>query len=130
MDSWYLAKDLIKATVRLGLDWISRLKINRKIILQEEVTDVASFIKRVKPEDFSTEVHGIDGKSYLSKSFELNISKIGKVKVVLATLDPHNPDEEIVPLVTNRVDWNDAKITNGFFIAIILIVSIEMPNSP
>jgi hypothetical protein len=84
--------------------------------LQEEVTDVASFIKRVKPEDFSTEIHGIYGKSYLSKSFELNISKIGKVKVVLATLDPHNPDEEIVPLVivTNRVDWNDAKIINGY----------------
>ena len=113
MDAWYLCKKTVSKATELGLNWVSCAKTNRKIEYNGEWIHISDLISQSNPDK---EI-AIGGDTYLCESFILRLSKVGPVRLVLSRKkDPKTEEEKkIVPLVTNRIDWDESTILSKYF---------------
>jgi hypothetical protein len=121
-DAWYLAEDLVQVLARRRKDWISLLKKNRLL-------ETASFHLRdangwtlklpgphIAVEDLVPLIPApayrpvkVSGQTYWCFTLGVRIPGLGKVRLVVS-FEEESLTGRLVVLVTNRVDWNAAKI--------------------
>lgn len=112
MDAWYLCAKLVEKAIELGLNWVSRAKVNRKIKYNGEWISISDLIKEAVLDKELT----IEEDKYICNSFTLRLSRIGMVKLVLSRKKDPKTDEEkkTFALVTNRLDWDERTILSKY----------------
>ena len=121
-DAWYLAEDLVRVLVRRRKDWISVLKTNRLLETASfQLRDVNGWaLKLPSPHIAVAElVPLIQAQAYRAVkvgeytywcfTLTVRIPGLGKVRIVVS-FERESVTGRHVVLVTNRVDWNAAKI--------------------
>ena len=121
-DAWYLAEDLVRVLVRRRKDWISLLKTNRLLETASfQLRDVNGWaLKLPSPHIAVAElVPLIPAQAYRAVkvgeytywcfTLTVRIPGLGKVRIVVS-FERESVTGRHVVLVTNRVDWNAAKI--------------------
>ena len=121
-DAWYLAEDLVRVLVRRRKDWISVLKTNRLLETASfQLRDVNGWaLKLPSPHIAVAElVPLIPAQAYRAVkvgeytywcfTLTVRIPGLGKVRIVVS-FERESVTGRHVVLVTNRVDWNAAKI--------------------
>ena len=121
-DAWYLAEDLVRVLARRRKDWISLLKKNRLL-------ETASFHLRdangwtlqlpgphIAVEDLVPLIPAnayrpvkVQQDTYWCFTLAVRLPGLGKVRIVVS-FEHESLIGRSVVLVTNRVDWNAAKI--------------------
>jgi hypothetical protein len=121
-DAWYLAEDLVQVLARRRKDWISLLKKNRLLETASfQLRDVNGWAMklpgpRLAVEDLvplipATAYRPINVReqTYWCFTLAVRIPGLGKVRIVVS-FEHESLTGRSVVLVTNRVDWNAAKI--------------------
>lgn len=106
-DPWYLAKDVVSHIEKKGRNWVSRLKSNRILLVKGKKVNVTNFYKSIPTNKFKPIT--IDGKEYKVFSKVVNVSKLGKIRLVISEYN-----DTVAFLVTNRKDWDVKKVV-GFY---------------
>ena len=121
-DAWYLAEDLVRVLVRRRKDWISLLKTNRLLETASfQLRDVNGWALKLPSPHIAVEelVPLIPAQAYRAVkvgeytywcfTLTVRIPGLGKVRIVVS-FERESVTGRHVVLVTNRVDWNAAKI--------------------
>ena len=121
-DAWYLAEDLVRVLVRRRKDWISVLKTNRlletasfqlrdangwALKLPSPHIAVAELVPLIPAQAYRAVKVG--EYTYWCFTLTVRIPGLGKVRIVVS-FERESVTGRHVVLVTNRVDWNAAKI--------------------
>lgn len=126
-DAWYLAEDLVRLLARRRKDWISLLKKNRLL-------ETASFhlrdangwtlklpnphiaVEELVPLIPATAYRPVKVReqTYWCFTLGVRIPGLGKVRIVVSFEEESLTGRSVV-LVTNRVDWNAAKIISLYW---------------
>jgi hypothetical protein len=121
-DAWYLAEALVRGVARRRKDWISVLKTNRLLeTASVHLRDANGWPLKLPSPPIAVEklVPLIPAQAYRSLTvaeqtywcftLAVRIPTLGKVRIVVS-FEPESLTGRSVVLVTNRVDWNAAKI--------------------
>lgn len=104
-DSWYLSKQLTNHIESYDRDWIGAVTSNRKIRVKGEYVQIKEFAATLDKDDLS-DVH-LGDKTYRAFTKALQMSKLGKVRIVIA----YEEDSETpLYLATNVRYWEEKKI--------------------
>jgi DDE superfamily endonuclease len=121
-DAWYLAEDLVQVLVRRRKDWISLLKTNRGLETASfHLRDAHGWTLQLPGPHMAVEALlplipanayrpvTVGEHTYWCFTLGLRIPTLGKVRIVVS-FERESLTGRHVVLVTNRVDWNAAKI--------------------
>jgi SRSO17 transposase len=121
-DAWSLAEDLVRVLTRRRKDWISLLKKNRGLETASfQLRDVNGWAMKLPGPQIAVEALvpripatayrpiKVSEQTYWCFTRGVRIAGLGKVRVVVSCEDEALTGRSVV-LVTNRVDWNAAKI--------------------
>jgi DDE superfamily endonuclease len=121
-DTWYLAEDLVRVLARRRKDWISLLKKNRRLETASfHLRDANGWTLKLPGPHIAVEelVPLIPANAYspvkISEdiywcfTLTVRVPGLGKVRIVVS-FEHESLTGRSVVLVTNRVDWNAAKI--------------------
>jgi hypothetical protein len=121
-DAWYLAEDVVQVLARRRKDWISLLQTNRRLETASfHVRDAHGWTLKLPGPHMAVEalVPLIPAKAYRPITvgehtygcftLRVRIPTLGKVRIVVSFEHESLTGRQVV-LVTNRVDWNAAKI--------------------
>jgi DDE superfamily endonuclease len=121
-DAWYLAEELVRVLVRRRKDWISVLKTNRLLETASfQLRDTNGWaLKLPGPHIAVAELVplipanayrpvAIGEHTYWCFTLGVRIPGLGKVRIVVS-FEQASLKGRFVVLVTNRMDWNAAKI--------------------
>jgi len=115
-DSWYFCEKIIKHLASISKNWVFASKSNRKICVKNIWMSLREFAKTLKKEDFKqVNITKANGKvlSVWAFSKTVNMSKVGRVKVVISFLDEPFKGNPFF-LVTNRKEWKIVKILSTY----------------
>ncbi len=112
-DSWYLSKQLANHIESYDRDWIGAVKSNRKIRIKGEYMQIKEFAAMLDRDDFR-EIE-LGDTTYLTFTKALQMSNMGKVRIVIAYEDKdedeaEDDDEGPIYLATNVRYWEEKKI--------------------
>jgi hypothetical protein len=123
-DAWYLAEELVQVLARRRKDWISVLKTNRLLETASfHLRDANGWPLKLPSPHIAVEklVPLIPAQAYRSLTVAehtywcftlvVRIPTLGKVRIVVS-FEHESLTGRYVVLVTNRVDWNAAKIVS------------------
>jgi hypothetical protein len=121
-DAWYLAEDLVQVLVRRRKDWISLLKTNRGLETASfHLRDANGWTLKLPGPHMAVEALvplipanayrpvTVGEHTYWCFTLGVRIPTLGKVRIVVS-FERESLTGRHVVLVTNRVDWNAAKI--------------------
>ena len=121
-DAWYLAEDLVQVLVRRHKDWISLLKTNRGLETASfHLRDANGWTLKLPGPHMAVEALvplipanayrpvTVGEHTYWCFTLRVRIPTLGKVRIVVSCERESLTGWHVV-LVTNRVDWNAAKI--------------------
>jgi hypothetical protein len=121
-DAWYLAEDLVQVLVRRRKDWISLLKTNRGLETASfHLRDAHGWTLKLPGPHMAVEALvplipanayrpvTVGEHTYWCFTLGVRIPTLGKVRIVVS-FERESLTGRHVVLVTNRVDWNAAKI--------------------
>jgi DDE superfamily endonuclease len=121
-DTWYLAEDLIQVLARRRKDWISLLKKNRGLETASfQLRDVNGWAMKlpgphIAVEDLVPLIPAqayrpvtVGAHTYWCFTLGVRIPSLGKVRIVVS-FEHEQVTGRYIVLVTNRVDWNAAKV--------------------
>lgn len=104
-DSWYTTKGLIDHVESLNKDWVGQVKSNRQIKINDEWTSVKKYAESIFP-DRSFKTVKIGDDTYLVKVITVEMKGVGSVRLLVSNNDRGN----FKFFVSNRLDWNEAKM--------------------
>ena len=114
-DTWYFAKGLIDAIRERGMDWVTRAKMNRKVVHRDEKIGLRELIKRISSDEYERieeiEIERDERYQY-ANALDLPMSNLGVVRLVLLKKDIS--DDGAMVLVSNRLDWSVRKIVAAY----------------
>jgi hypothetical protein len=123
-DAWYLAEDLVQVLARRRKDWISLLKTNRRLETASfHLRDAHGWTLKLPGPHMAVEALvplipanayrpiTVGEHTYWCFTLRVRIPTLGKVRIVVSFEHESLTGRHVV-LVTNRVDWNAAKIIN------------------
>jgi len=121
-DAWYLAEELVRVLARRRKDWISLLKKNRLLETASfHLRDANGWALKLPGPDIAVEALvplipanayrpvTVGEHTYWCFTLRVRIAGLGKVRIVVS-FEHEQITGRYVVLVTNRVDWNAAKI--------------------
>jgi hypothetical protein len=121
-DAWYLAEELVRGLARRRKDWISLLKKNRLLETASfHLRDANGWELKLPGPDIAVEALvplipanayrpvTVGEHTYWCFTLRVRIAGLGKVRIVVS-FENEQVTGRYVVLVTNRVDWNAAKI--------------------
>jgi DDE superfamily endonuclease len=121
-DAWYLAEDLVRVLTRRRKDWISLLKTNRLLETASfHVRDANGWPLQLPSPHIAVEALvplipanayrpvKVQEHTYWCFTLAVRLPGLGKVRLVVSFEHEALTGRSVV-LVTNRVDWNAAKI--------------------
>jgi hypothetical protein len=121
-DAWYLAEELVRVLARRRKDWISVLKTNRLLETASfQLRDANGWLLPLPGPHIAVEelvplipAHAyrsltVGEHTYWCFTLGVRIPTLGKVRIVVS-FEHESLTGRSVVLVTNRVDWNAAKI--------------------
>jgi hypothetical protein len=121
-DAWYLAEDLVRVLARRRKDWISVLKTNRLVETASfQLRDANGWAMKLPAPHLAVEELvplipanayrpiTVSEHTYWCFTLGVRIPGLGKVRIVVS-FEHESLTGRSVVLVTNRVDWNAAKI--------------------
>jgi hypothetical protein len=111
-DSWYLAKNLIDKIRSYGKDWVSPLKSNRLLVIENKKISVSDFV-RTLPKQAFRKIKTKGGRYYWVFTKSLRVHSIGKVRIVVS-YDNSGLKGNATVLATNRKDWEPVKIISSY----------------
>jgi len=111
-DSWFLCKELVKAIESYGKDWISILKSNRKLLVNNQIVNVSQYIRQIPPSSYR-KIQSKHGHPYWVFTKTVRVKSLGKVRLVISYDNPQLQGDPTL-LVTNRKDWEPVKIINTY----------------
>ena len=111
-DSWFLCKDIIKTIRSYGKDWVSVLKQNRILIINNKRINVSDFVKTLPKQAFR-KIKTKKGHYYWVFTKSVRVHSLGKVRIVIS-FDNYQLKGDPLVLVTNRKDWEPIKILNTY----------------
>jgi SRSO17 transposase len=126
MDSWFLAPELVKLLTRVGKDWISLIKKNRKletasftvknaegqrIPVKGPHIKVEQLVEVLPPSAYKGVTVG--DSTYYCFTKSLRIPSLGRVRIVICFANPELTGTYAV-LVTNRRDWTAQQILQRY----------------
>ena len=121
-DAWYLAEDVVRVLARRRKDWISLLKKNRLLeTASVHVRDANGWPLQLPSPHIAVEALvplipakayrpvNVQEQTYWCVTLAVRLPGLGKVRLVVSCAHESLTGRS-VGLVTNRVDWNAAKI--------------------
>jgi DDE superfamily endonuclease len=121
-DAWYLAEDLVRVLARRRKDWITVLKTNRLLETASfQLRDANGWPLKLPAPHLAVEALvplipakasrpvNVGEHTYGCVTLAVRIPGLGKVRIVVS-FERESVTGRHVVLVTNRVDWNAAKI--------------------
>ncbi|MDI6902626.1 MAG: transposase [Methanocellales archaeon] len=94
------------------MDWVTRAKMNRKVIHRDEEIGLGELTKRVSSNEYERieeiEIEGDEERYQYAHALDLPMSNLGVVRLVL--LKKNINDDGAMVLVSNRLDWGIRKI--------------------
>lgn len=106
-DAWYFSKEFTEKIERLGKDWVTQCKSNRKVVINNRRVEISGWLKGLPAEKFKKSE--IDGEIYYCFQRVCLMTKQGWVKIV-AYHKQEDLLDEVVILVSNRLDWDERKV--------------------
>lgn len=115
-DTWYFAKELIDVIRKRGMDWVTRAKMNRKVVHRDEEFGLEELIKRISPDEYERieeiEIERDEERCRYACALDLPMSNLGVVRLVL--LKKELSDDGAMVLVSSRFDWSVRKIITAY----------------
>jgi len=106
-DEWYFSKEFTQQIERLGKDWVTQCKGNRKVVINGRRVAISEWLKGLPAERFKKTK--INGEIYYCFQKVVLMSHQGWVKIV-AHYQKEDLSDDLVILVSNRLDWDERKI--------------------
>jgi SRSO17 transposase len=106
-DKWYFSKKFTRRIERLGKDWVTQCKSNRKVVINNQRVSVGEWLKNLPAEKFKRSE--INDEIYYCFQKVCLMSKQGWVKVI-AYHKREDLSDDLVILVSNRLDWDERKV--------------------
>lgn len=106
-DEWYFSKEFTEKIEKLGKDWVTQSKGNRKVVINNRRVEIGEWLKSLPVEKFKKSKIG--GVIYYCFQKVCLMSKQGWVKIV-AYHKAEDLSDDLVILVSNRLDWDERKI--------------------
>jgi len=126
-DAWYLAEELVQVLARRRKDWISLVKKNRLLETASfHLRDANGWALQLPGPDIAVEALvplipanayrpvTVGEHTYWCFTLRVRIAGLGKVRIVVS-FEHEQLTGRYVVLVTNRVDWNAAKIISLYW---------------
>lgn len=104
---WYFSKEFTQQIERLGKDWVTQCKTNRKVVINNRRVSIGEWLKGLPAEKFKR--CAIGEEIYYCFQRVCLMSKQGWVKVI-AYYKKEDLSDDLVILVSNRLDWDEQKI--------------------
>lgn len=107
IDSWYLNKEFAGELEKEEMDWISRLKSDRLVMINGVYVPVSEHAKTIGPKDVRPVKVG--DKTYWAYEFKTRLKGIGKVKAVISWKEADLSDEPKY-FATNYRMWSAREV--------------------
>lgn len=108
-DEWYFSKEFTQRIEKLGKDWVTQAKTNRKVVINNRRISIGEWLKGLPFERFKR--CEINREIYYCYQKVCLMSRQGWVKVI-AYYRKEDRSDGLVILVTNRLDWDERKVIN------------------
>jgi hypothetical protein len=102
-DSWFFCRQIVEAVAARGWDWVTQAESNRLVCFNGEETNVTALALGLSEKQFKT--LKVKGEEFSLCSFEVWMSKVGNVKLVIA-----KEEDGFHFYVGNRVDWSARQV--------------------
>lgn len=110
-DSWYMAESLTQALESWGLNWVSRLKLNRTYLTDGgRSAKILGYFEGLPASAWETAE--IDGRRETFAARTLTLSNHERVKVI--ALKKTGEKEEMILLVTNAKSWKPESVIRTY----------------
>jgi SRSO17 transposase len=106
-DEWYFSKEFTEKIEKLGKDWVTQCKSNRKVVINNRRVEIGEWLKGLPAEKFKKSK--INGEIYYCFQKVCLMSNQGWVKIV-AYHRKEDLSDDLVILVSNRADWDERKM--------------------
>jgi SRSO17 transposase len=110
-DAWYLAKELVKVIELKGLYWVGAVPSNRIIYPHGQRMNLESFHNTLTKSDFK-EID-INGKTYYCFTISVKMSRLGKVRILIAH-EKLDLSDTAKYLATNNLRWEARRIVDAY----------------
>jgi len=104
-DSWFFCRQIVEAVAAKGWDWVTQAESNRLVCLNGEETNVTALASGLLEKQFKTVK--VKGEEFSLCGFEVWMSKVGSVKLVVAK---EKEEDGFHFYVSNRLDWSAKQV--------------------
>jgi hypothetical protein len=104
-DSWFFCRQIVEAVAAKGWDWVTQAESNRLVCLNGEETNVTALASGLLEKQFKTVK--VKGEEFSLCGFEVWMSKVGSVKLVVAK---KKGADGFHFYVSNRLDWSAKQV--------------------
>jgi hypothetical protein len=104
-DSWFFCRQIVEAVAAKGWDWVTQAESNRLVCLNGEETNVTALASGLLEKQFKTVK--VKGEEFSLCGFEVWMSKVGSVKMVVAK---EKEEDGFHFYVSNRLDWSAKQV--------------------
>ncbi len=104
-DSWFFCRQIVEAVAAKGWDWVTQAESNRLVCLNGEETNVTALASSLLEKQFKTVK--VKGEEFSLCGFEVWMSKVGSVKLVVAK---EKEEDGFHFYVSNRLDWSAKQV--------------------
>jgi len=104
-DSWFFCRQIVEAVAAKGWDWVTQAESNRLVCLNGEETNVTALASDLLEKQFKTVK--VKGEEFSLCGFEVWMSKVGSVKLVVAK---EKEEDGFHFYVSNRLDWSAKQV--------------------
>ena len=106
-DSWFFCRQIVEAVAARGWSWVTQAESNRLVCFNGEETNVTALGLGLSEKQFK--VVKVKGEAFSLCSFEVWMSKVGNVKLVIA-----KEAESFHFYVSNRLDWSAKQVLSAY----------------
>src|SRR3990170_587318 len=104
-DSWFFCRQIVEAVAAKGWDWVTQAESNRLVCLNGEEANVTALASGLLEKQFKTVK--VKGEEFSLCGFEVWMSKVGSVKLVVAK---EKEEDGFHFYVSNRLDWSAKQV--------------------
>ena len=108
-DSWFFCRQIVEAAAAKGWDWVTQAESNRLVCFNGEETNVTALASGLSEKQFKTVK--VKGEEFSLCGFEVWMSKVGSVKLVVAK---EKEEDGFHFYVSNRLDWSAKQVLSAY----------------
>ena len=102
-DSWFFCRQIVEAVAARSWNWVTQAESNRLVCFNGEETNVTALALGLLKKQFKAVK--VKGEAFSLCSFEVWMSKVGSVKLVIA-----KEEESFHFYVCNKLDWSAKQV--------------------